>query len=130
MGKGSHNIGIAMDTPSGLIVPNIKNVQDLSIIEIARELNHLQQLGSAGKLGKEQLEGGTFTLSNIGAIGGTYASPVLFCLKLLLAQLARFKLFLVLMMLELFMLRVLLRLVGALTTESLMERPWLVSPTQ
>ena len=76
--KGSHNIGIAMDTPAGLIVPNIKNVQDLSILEIARELNSLQQLGSAGKLEKKHLEGGTFTLSNVGAIGGTYASPILF----------------------------------------------------
>ena len=76
--KGSHNIGIAMDTPSGLIVPNIKNVQDLSILEIARELNRLQELGAAGKLEKQHLEGGTFTLSNVGAIGGTYASPVLF----------------------------------------------------
>jgi len=76
--KGSHNIGVAMDTPSGLIVPNIKNVQDLSLLEIARELNNLQTLGSQGKLEKKHLEGGTFTLSNVGAIGGTYASPVLF----------------------------------------------------
>lgn len=67
-----------MDTPSGLIVPNIKNVQDLSILDIARELNQLQLLGKAGKLEKQHLEGGTFTLSNIGAIGGTYASPILF----------------------------------------------------
>jgi len=76
--KGSHNIGLAMDTPNGLIVPNIKNVQDLSIFEIAKELNELQALGAAGKLEKKHLEGGTFTLSNVGAIGGTYASPVLF----------------------------------------------------
>jgi len=76
--KGSHNIGVAMDTPSGLIVPNIKNVQDLSLLEIAQELNTLQALGAQGKLEKQHLEGGTFTLSNVGAIGGTYASPVLF----------------------------------------------------
>lgn len=76
--KGSHNIGIAMDTPSGLIVPNIKNVQDLSILEIAKRINELQELGKQGRLTKEHLDGGTFTLSNVGAIGGTYASPVLF----------------------------------------------------
>ena len=67
-----------MDTPQGLIVPNIKNVQDLSVMEIAQELNHLHSLGINGKLEKQHLEGGTFTLSNVGAIGGTYASPVLF----------------------------------------------------
>jgi len=76
--KGSHNVGVAMDTPNGLIVPNIKNVQDLSLLEIAQELNTLQALGAQGKLEKKHLEGGTFTLSNVGAIGGTYASPVLF----------------------------------------------------
>lgn len=75
--KGSHNIGIAMDTKDGLLVPNIKNVQQLSIMQIAQELQRLQQLGRAGKLSQEDLTGGTFSLSNIGAIGGTYAVPVL-----------------------------------------------------
>ncbi len=46
-------------------------------VQIARELNRLQELGSAGKLGKDDLSGGTFTLSNIGSIGGTYTSPIL-----------------------------------------------------
>lgn len=76
--KGSHNIGVAMDTPRGLIVPNIKAVQARSVLEIAQELLRLQGLAAAGKLGEEDLSGGTFTLSNIGTIGGTYASPVLF----------------------------------------------------
>lgn len=74
--KGAHNIGVAMDTPSGLIVPNIKDVQRLSIMEVAGELNRLQQLGKEGKLGTQDLTGGTFTISNIGVIGGTYARPV------------------------------------------------------
>lgn len=76
--KGAHNIGVAMDTPRGLIVPNIKHCEVRSVFEIAAELARLQALASAGKLGEEDLSGGTFTLSNIGTIGGTYASPVLF----------------------------------------------------
>uniref|UniRef100_M3YL23 Dihydrolipoamide acetyltransferase component of pyruvate dehydrogenase complex n=1 Tax=Mustela putorius furo TaxID=9669 RepID=M3YL23_MUSPF len=75
--KASHNIGIAMDTEQGLIVPNVKNVQMCSIFEIATELNRLQKLGSVGQLSTTDLTGGTFTLSNIGSIGGTYAKPVI-----------------------------------------------------
>ena len=76
--KADHNIGVAMDTAHGLLVPNIKKVQLLSVFEIAQELNRLQQLGLAGKLGEAELKGGTFALSNIGSIGGTYAKPVIF----------------------------------------------------
>lgn len=75
--KASHNIGLAMDTSQGLLVPNVKNVQLLSVFEIAQELNRLQTLGAAGQLGTSELTGGTFTLSNIGSIGGTYAKPVI-----------------------------------------------------
>ena len=76
--KGDHNIGVAMDTEKGLVVPNIKGVENLSILEIAGELNRLQAdgQGGAGIAGKD-LEGTTFTLSNIGAIGGTYMGPVI-----------------------------------------------------
>ncbi|XP_033884130.2 lipoamide acyltransferase component of branched-chain alpha-keto acid dehydrogenase complex, mitochondrial-like [Acipenser ruthenus] len=75
--KASHNIGLAMDTQQGLIVPNVKNVQMLSIFDIAAELNRLQTLGATGQLGTSELTGGTFTISNIGSIGGTYAKPVI-----------------------------------------------------
>ncbi|MEE6523169.1 hypothetical protein FKM82_021910, partial [Ascaphus truei] len=75
--KAAHNIGVAMDTQQGLIVPNVKNVQVRSIFEIAAELNRLQALGSTAQLGASDLTGGTFTLSNIGSIGGTYAKPVI-----------------------------------------------------
>lgn len=76
--KYAHNIGVAMDTPDGLVVPNIKNVQNLSILEIAKEMNRLQESGKKGQLKMDDLNGGTFTLSNIGAIGGTYAKPIIF----------------------------------------------------
>jgi len=75
--KASHNLGVAMDTPEGLLVPSIKDVQNLSIIELAQELTRLQVLGAAGRLGPGDLAGVTFSLSNIGAIGGTYAVPVI-----------------------------------------------------
>ena len=75
--KASHNIGVAMDTPRGLLVPIIKDCQRKSIVDIALELNYLQELGSKNRLGENELSGGTFTLSNIGAIGGTYASPII-----------------------------------------------------
>ncbi len=73
----SHNIGVAMDTPNGLMVPVIKAVQTKSIFELAAEMMSLQEKGAAGKLTEKDLQGGTFTLTNIGSIGGTYATPVL-----------------------------------------------------
>lgn len=75
--KGSHNIGVAMDTQQGLLVPNVKNVQNKSIFDIAMELNRLHELGLSGRLSPEDLTGGTFSLSNIGSLGGTYAKAVI-----------------------------------------------------
>ncbi|KAI9838227.1 MAG: hypothetical protein M1838_004646 [Thelocarpon superellum] len=75
--RSQHNIGIAMATPSGLLVPNIKDVSRLSIGEIASALSHLQTLASGGKLSTADLSGGTITISNIGSIGGTVVSPIL-----------------------------------------------------
>lgn len=72
----NHNIGIAMDTPKGLVVPVIRQVQKKSIFEIAQELVSLQEAASNGSLTESQLSGGTFSLSNIGSVGGTYAVPV------------------------------------------------------
>ena len=75
--RTQHNIGVAMDTPSGLIVPVIKNVSSLNILSITAELNRLQTLAVSGKITSQDLSGGTITVSNIGNIGGTYVSPVI-----------------------------------------------------
>ena len=66
--QASHNIGFAMDSPQGLLVPNVKNVQALSVFEVAQELNRLMALGQQGKLGQDDITGGTFSLSNIGTV--------------------------------------------------------------
>ncbi|KAJ2743341.1 hypothetical protein GGI20_003827 [Coemansia sp. BCRC 34301] len=75
--RAAHNIGVAMDTPGGLLVPNIKHAQTKSLIDIAADLQCLVQKGKAGAISGADLKGGTFTLSNVGMIGGTYLSPVL-----------------------------------------------------
>ncbi|XP_053537370.1 lipoamide acyltransferase component of branched-chain alpha-keto acid dehydrogenase complex, mitochondrial isoform X2 [Ictalurus punctatus] len=74
--KASHNIGLAMDTPQGLLVPNVKGVQALSVFEIAAELNRLQTLGSGGQLGTADLTGDRRDLRQAGdpASGGGHRS--------------------------------------------------------
>ncbi|KAI8823897.1 2-oxoisovalerate dehydrogenase E2 component [Chytriomyces cf. hyalinus JEL632] len=74
--RSSHNIGVAMDTPQGLLVPNVKNVQNKSIIEIAQELDRLRESAKKG-LSNADMSGGTITLSNIGTVGGSYMHPVI-----------------------------------------------------
>ena len=73
----SHNIGMAVDGKTGLLVPNIKNVQDLSLLDIATEVMRLTQAARSGKINPQELSGGTITISNIGAIGGTAATPII-----------------------------------------------------
>ncbi len=75
--KKNINLGIAVDTPRGLIVPNIKNTDKLNIIELAQEINKLSQSAKEGKLTLEQVQNGTFTLSNFGTIGGLQCTPII-----------------------------------------------------
>ena len=75
--KGSHNFGVAIDAPSGLLVPVVKNVQDLSISEIASALRQLGEKARNGKLAPGDFSGATFTISNIGSVGGGVVAPVI-----------------------------------------------------
>jgi 2-oxoisovalerate dehydrogenase E2 component (dihydrolipoyl transacylase) len=75
---GSHNITVAIDSPSGLVVPNIKDCGNLSIIEIQQELNRLVVDAKAGKLSVKDLTGGTITFSNVGSIGTKDPRPILY----------------------------------------------------
>ncbi|MFT6343164.1 MAG: 2-oxoisovalerate dehydrogenase E2 component (dihydrolipoyl transacylase) [Paraglaciecola sp.] len=72
-----HNIGIAVDSKIGLVVPNIKGVQHLSLFEIAQKVNELISLAREGKLKSSDLKGGTISISNIGVLGGTVSTPVI-----------------------------------------------------
>ena len=74
--KKDYNIGIATDTEQGLIVPVIKKAQDKNIKEIAKEIEELSIEAKSGKLGLEDTQGGTFTITNIGAIGGISSIPI------------------------------------------------------
>ena len=70
------NIGVAVDTPNGLVVPVIKDANEKSIKELARELTTLSSKARDKKLLPADMEGGCFTISSLGGIGGTYFTPI------------------------------------------------------
>lgn len=70
------NIGVAVDTEYGLLVPVIKNADQKNLIEISVELNQLAQKARDKKLSLEEMQGGCFTITNLGGIGGTYFTPI------------------------------------------------------
>lgn len=71
------NIGVAVDTPRGLVVPVLKNADRMSILHIARELTLLAARARSAEFTVDELRGGTFTLSNLGAVGGVYSTPII-----------------------------------------------------
>ncbi|MDP2626450.1 MAG: dihydrolipoamide acetyltransferase family protein [Candidatus Rokubacteria bacterium] len=75
--KRYYHLGVAVATERGLIVPVLRDVDRKRVMEIARELGALAQRGRDGKATIEDLRGGTFTISNIGALGGTGAIPII-----------------------------------------------------
>ncbi|KAA1155194.1 dihydrolipoyllysine-residue acetyltransferase [Pseudoalteromonas sp. FUC4] len=72
-----HNIGIAVDSKVGLLVPNIKSCQSKSIVDVANDLTRLTESSREGRVAPDDLKGGTISISNIGAIGGTIATPII-----------------------------------------------------
>ncbi len=75
--KKYYNLGFAADTEAGLIVPVIKHADQRSILDLARELDRLAAAARTGMLELEDLQGGTFTISSVGALGGLLATPIL-----------------------------------------------------
>ncbi|WP_404394896.1 dihydrolipoyllysine-residue acetyltransferase [Pseudoalteromonas phenolica] len=72
-----HNIGMAVDSKLGLLVPNIKGCQSKSIVDVAQDVTRLTDAAREGRVSPDDLKGGTISISNIGAIGGTTATPII-----------------------------------------------------
>ena len=75
--KKYFNIGIAVDTPAGLVVPVIRNVDQKSIEDLSLELVEISERARSKKLKPDDMIGGTFTISSLGGIGGTYFTPII-----------------------------------------------------
>ena len=75
--KHYYNIGFAVDTPGGLVVPVIKELEKKSLFQVARELGELSEKARDGKLAAAEMQGGNFTVSSLGSIGGTFFTPII-----------------------------------------------------
>jgi pyruvate dehydrogenase E2 component (dihydrolipoamide acetyltransferase) len=75
--KKYFNIGFAADTPNGLVVPVIKNADQKGLLAIAKEMGELSAKAREGKLGPADMQGGCFSISSLGGIGGTYFTPII-----------------------------------------------------
>jgi 2-oxoglutarate dehydrogenase E2 component (dihydrolipoamide succinyltransferase) len=75
--KKYNNIGVAVGTPQGLVVPVIKNAQNLSLSEVEKTINDMGTRAKDGKIGMDELSGGTFTISNGGVYGSLMSTPIL-----------------------------------------------------
>ncbi|MEZ0391194.1 MAG: dihydrolipoamide acetyltransferase family protein [Pseudobdellovibrionaceae bacterium] len=75
--KKYFNVGFAADTPNGLVVPVIKNADQKTLLEISQEILDLSKRARDGKLKPDEMKGATITITNIGSVGGTYATPII-----------------------------------------------------
>ena len=75
--KNYYHIGFAADTPNGLVVPVIKNADQKGVMAIAKELGEMSALAREGKLKATDMQGGTFSISSLGGIGGTHFTPII-----------------------------------------------------
>jgi pyruvate dehydrogenase E2 component (dihydrolipoamide acetyltransferase) len=76
--KEYYHVGVAVDTDAGLIVPVLRDVDLKDIYQLSLELAHITEKARQRKIGIEELQGGTFTLSNLGGIGGTHFTPLIY----------------------------------------------------
>jgi pyruvate dehydrogenase E2 component (dihydrolipoamide acetyltransferase) len=75
--KHYYHVGFAADTPNGLVVPVIRDADRKGVLELARESAELASKAREGKLAPSQMQGGTFTITSLGGIGGTYFTPII-----------------------------------------------------
>jgi len=75
--KKYFHIGFAADTPNGLVVPVLKNADQKGVLQIAKEMGELSAKAREGKLGPADMQGGCFTISSLGGIGGTAFTPII-----------------------------------------------------
>lgn len=75
--KKYFNLGFAADTPNGLLVPVVKHADHKSILDISKEIIDLSKRARDGKLKPDEMKGATITITNIGSVGGTYATPII-----------------------------------------------------
>jgi pyruvate dehydrogenase E2 component (dihydrolipoamide acetyltransferase) len=75
--KRYYHIGVAVDTPGGLVVPVIRDVDQKGVTQLARELGEVSAKARDGKLGPNDMQGGTFSISSLGGIGGTHFTPII-----------------------------------------------------
>ena len=71
------DIGIAVSTPKGLVVPNVRNAESLSLAQIEKEIKRLALKGRDGKLTLDEMSGGTFTITNGGVFGSLMSTPII-----------------------------------------------------
>jgi pyruvate dehydrogenase E2 component (dihydrolipoamide acetyltransferase) len=75
--KRYYNIGVAVDTPGGLVVPVVRDVDQKGVAQLAKELGEVSARARDGKLGPADMQGGTFSISSLGGIGGTHFTPII-----------------------------------------------------
>jgi pyruvate dehydrogenase E2 component (dihydrolipoamide acetyltransferase) len=75
--KQYFHIGFAADTPNGLVVPVIRNADQKGVLQIAKEMGELSAKAREGKLGPAEMQGGCFSISSLGGIGGTAFTPII-----------------------------------------------------
>ena len=75
--KRYFHIGVAVDTPGGLVVPVVRNVDQKGVLQLAKDLAEISAKARDGKLGPAEMQGGTFSISSLGGIGGTHFTPII-----------------------------------------------------